>query len=421
MELRDYQDRIANQGADIVQRLGLLYLAMEVRTGKTLTALAIADRLHCKRVLFLTKKKAIASIQGDYEKLKPNYELVIINDESMHQITGDFCLVIHDEHHRFGAFPKPGANSAVRQFKKRFHKLPMIFLSGTPTPESWSQIYHQFWVSDRSPFIQKTFYKWALEYVTVKQKYVGYGMVNDYSNADLNKIKPLIEPYMVYYTQAQAGFNSKINETIVRVQMKPETMRACELLKRDRVVQGKYESITADTAVALQQKLHQLWSGTIIFDGDEKTRTRKVLDDTKAQTIKERWGDKKIGIFYCFAEELNAIKSVLGDRVTTDMAEFKSTNKSIALQIVSGREGVNLSEASAIVFYNISFSATSYWQGRDRMTTNDRRSSDIYWLFANGGIEEKIYAAVCRKKNYTTALFQKDYRLSTSRKSLKAA
>jgi hypothetical protein len=421
MELRDYQDRTATQGIDIIQRLGLLYLAMEVRTGKTLTALSIADRLQCKRVLFLTKKKAIASIQSDYEKLKPEYEIVITNDEAMHLVEGDFCLVIHDEHHRFGAFPRPGAKSAVRQFKKRFHNLPMIFLSGTPTPESWSQIYHQFWVSDRSPFIQKTFYKWALKYVTKKKKYLGHGIINDYSKADLNKIKPLIEPYMIYYTQAQAGFKSEINENILRVQMNPETVRACELLKRDRTVQGKYESITADTAVALQQKLHQLWSGTIIFDGDEKTRTRKVLDDTKAQTIKERWGNEKIGIFYCFTEELNAIKSVLGDRITTDIAEFKSTDKSIALQIVSGREGVNLSEASAIVFYNISFSATSYWQGRDRMTTSDRRSSDIYWLFANGGIEEKIYAAVCRKKNYTIALFKKDYRIGTSRKNIKAA
>jgi hypothetical protein len=42
------------------------------------------------------------------------------------------------------------------------------------------------------------------------------------------------------------------------------------------------------------------------------------------------------------------------------------------MQIVAGREGVNLSTADALVFYNIDFSATSYWQARARLQTKDR-------------------------------------------------
>ena len=44
------------------------------------------------------------------------------------------------------------------------------------------------------------------------------------------------------------------------------------------------------------------------------------------------------------------------DELTTDLEEFNTTNKSIALQIVSGREGINLSAAKYIVYYNIDFS-----------------------------------------------------------------
>ena len=60
----------------------------------------------------------------------------------------------------------------------------MIMLSGTPTPESYSQYYHIFWLSNHSPFIDyPNFYKWANEYVNIKLRYLGYAQVKDYSDA----------------------------------------------------------------------------------------------------------------------------------------------------------------------------------------------------------------------------------------------
>ena len=60
------------------------------------------------------------------------------------------------------------------------------------------------------------------------------------------------------------------------------------------------------------------------------------------------------------------------------------------------------------MYYNIDFSATSYWQSRDRMTTKDRLQSDVYWIFADRGIETKIYDMVIKKKDYTLRHFKKD-------------
>jgi hypothetical protein len=81
----------------------------------------------------------------------------------------------------------------------------------------------------------------------------------------------------------------------------------------------------------------------------------------------------------------------------------------IALQIVSGREGISLKNADYVVFYNIDFSATSYWQARDRMTTMDRKFNKVFWIFSVGGIEDKIYKAVKSKRSYTLNIFKKDY------------
>ena len=157
-KLRDYQIEISVKANNVLKRLNIVYLAMEVRTGKTLTALNTAELYGAKNVLFLTKKKAISSIEEDYKNFGFSFSLKVINDESIHKLTEKYDLVIHDEHHRFGAFPKP--NKTAKIYKQNYGKLPMIFLSGTPYPESYSQIYHQFWVSFYSPFnLYTTFYK----------------------------------------------------------------------------------------------------------------------------------------------------------------------------------------------------------------------------------------------------------------------
>jgi hypothetical protein len=133
-----------------------------------------------------------------------------------------------------------------------------------------------------------------------------------------------------------------------------------------------------------------------------------VLDLTKAEFIKSQFATAKIGIFYKFKEELNALSQVFGaDNLTTDLSVFESTDKNIALQIVSGREGISLKQADCLVYYNIDFSATSYWQSKDRMTTKDRLDNDVYWIFTKGGIENDIYKTVIKKKDYTINHFKK--------------
>ena len=95
------------------------------------------------------------------------------------------------------------------------------------------------------------------------------------------------------------------------------------------------------------------------------------------------------------------------DNLTTELSVFDDTDKNIALQIVSGREGISLRNADCLVYYNIDFSATSYWQSKDRMTTKDRLDNDVYWVFTKGGIEEDIYKTVIKKKDYTINHFKK--------------
>lgn len=402
MTLRDYQLQISFDAAFTLKLYKFVYLAMEVRTGKTITALNTAKLYGAKKVLFVTKKKAITSIEKDYKAFGFEFEICIINTESLHKVNFDADLVISDEHHKYGAFPKPSKGAVY--FKKTFGHLPIIALSGTMNPESYSQIFHQFWVSDYSPFKQyKNFYQWALHYVNIGQKYLGYAIVKDYSVAKGGLIQAVIEKYIITYTQKEAGFNAEIKEQILEVEMKQSTYDMIKKLKKDSILQGTNEVILADTGAKMMSKLHQMYSGTVKFESGNSM----VLDNSKALFIYNYFAFKKIAIFYKFKEELNIIQDVLGENVTTDLNEFNTTNKSIALQIVSGREGINLSAAKYIVYYNIDFSAVSYWQSRDRLTTIERTSNEVFWIFAKGGIEKYVYKQVMAKKNFTLSTYER--------------
>ena len=239
----------------------------------------------------------------------------------------------------------------------------------------------------------------------IKLKYLGYAQVKDYSDADKKKFWHYIRYYILTFTQLEAGFTTSVNESVLEVEMKPITYKIIEKLHKDLVVtasDGKL--ILGDTGVKLQQKTHQLFSGTIKFE-DGSTR---VIDDTKACFIQHTFKDYKIGIFYKFIAELEMLKAVLKDKLTTDLDEFNSTDKWIALQIVSGREGISLKEADYLIYFNIDYSAVSYWQSRDRLTTIDRKENNVFWLFSENGIERQIYKAVQNKKNFTLSIFKKE-------------
>jgi DNA polymerase III delta prime subunit len=411
MTLRDYQLTIRDRGVAILKEHGMLYLAMEVRTGKTLTALAIAEEYGAFNVLFCTKKKVLDDIGRQYESIPHTFDFDVINYESLHKLEdpNEYDFIILDEAHCLGAFPKPAERTQA--LKKFVRSRPVVYLSGTPTPESWSQIFHQLWISQRSPFGHPNFYSWAKEYTYPSVKHFYNRAVNDYSKAKVEPIREKVDHLFISFTQAEAGFSETIDEEIVWVTMQPKTMNLIDKLRRDGLYENKQgRAIVADTAAKIMNKVHQLCSGTVITDLPD--RKSVVVDRTKAKYILDRFEGQKIAIFYKFVEEWHLLNDTFGDRLAATPEEFNATDADTwyVSQIQSGREGINLSAADAIVMLTIDHSAVSYFQARARLQTKDRKkTAKVYWLFSVGGIEEKIYRSVIRKKDYTLAHFKRDF------------
>ena len=404
MKFRNYQSEIIDKAFDVLVKYGFVYLSMQVRTGKTLTAMGTAQKLGVDNMLFVTKKKAISSIEDDYKLLSPKFHLTVINYESLHKVAGKYECIVLDEAHGMGAYPKPSKRTKmINQIIKKQNPF-VILMSGTPTPESFSQMYHQVYACPHNPFRNYTnFYKFAKHYVNVVQIRIGAMPHNNYSSGK-QSILDQMKPYMISYTQKEAGFKVETIEKVLKVKMSDLTYNMVKQLKKNLVIEGTDEVVLADTGVKLMSKLHQLFSGTVKFESGKAT----VIDLSKAEFIRTQFKNQKIGIFYKFKAEYDALKEVYGDDLTNDLNEFKTTDKNIALQVVSGREGISLKEADCLVNYNIDFSALSYWQSRDRMTTKDSIQNDVYWIFSEKGIEEKIYRAVTKKKDYTLKHFEKD-------------
>ncbi len=409
IEERAYQDNAVKDASSILKDKGLVVLSMAVRTGKTFTSFGIIKEVGLKSCLFITKKKAIGSVQEDYNTFNSentHFNIEVVNYEQVHNCKGSYDIIVIDECHSLAQFPKPSKRTKL--IKQIAMNKPIIYLSGTVTPESYSGIYHQFWVSSYSPFRKhRSFYGWAKEFVSVQLKRINGGQqIRDYSGGIKERILPIINPYFISISQEEAGFKQKPVEKTVYVQMLNTTKQMFRTLKKDKFVLHGETEIICDTAVKLRSKLLQLCNGSIITTEGEYI----TLDRSKAEHIKTAYADEKIGIFYIYKSDYEIIKEVFGEHnITNSPEEFNKGDKTFVCQIKSGREGINLKTADRIVMYGIDYSAVSYFQGIHRHQYKDReRPLYIDWIFSDMKLEDKVLKAVQSKKDYTMQYFKKD-------------
>lgn len=405
-QLRTYQSDLAAKATAILRARGMVYLALEVRTGKTLTALETCKLYGARKVLFLTKLKAVASIENDYRNFGYTFDLKVTNYESIHKIDDikNYDLFVLDECHNLSQYPKMAQRT--QRLKLIIGRKPMIYLSATPVAEGYSKIFHQLHVSANSPYHQyKNFYAWARDYVKVKKVRRGIYEINDYSDADGERIKKDIAPIVLTYTQEQAGFVCPVQENFIEVEDDVVPYLIKKLFK-DRVIIGSTGSIVADSPASLLGKCHQLSGGTCLLDNGKSV----ILSRKKADKIKDLFIGKKIAIFYQYVKELEVLKDAFGELITQSPEDFQEKKELIfAAQFISGKEGIALHNADAIIFYNISYSAVTYFQSRARLQSLERTTpANIYWLFTKGGIERRVYSAVSKKKNFSYSFFMRN-------------
>ena len=405
VELRKYQSEAVANGLRLLKQYKIVCLSMEVRTGKTLTALALAAEYGAKKVLFVSKKKAIVegSITKDYELLAPDYDIKFWNYASLHKVFGKFDIVIVDESHSISAFPKP--SKRTKMLKKICEHTPIIYLSGTFSPESYSQLFHQFYISSYSPFIKySNFYKWAKDFVNIYQIRTGNRMTNRYERANKVKIDAYCKHLFLSVSQEQAGFIQPVKEYFLSIPMnETQKQMISDIDMRGFTSYNNKLCIPEGGAVKLSKKA-QISGGTCIMEDSEV----EIVSRNKIEYIESFFKGKKIAILYVYAAEGDLIKEKFKNWTSNEDVFRENDNSTFVAQIRSAREGVDLSSADCLVMYSIDFSATSYFQGKARIQSRSRtKPAELYWAFSENGIGKFVYSAVSNKKNFTNSYYNK--------------
>jgi hypothetical protein len=401
MELYEHQEELINQAKPILRKYKLVYIAAETRTGKTLAAIHLLKD-DFKKILVVTKKKAISSWNSDI-KLSKVKNFDVINYESIHKMDSkEYDVIVLDEAHSIGSYPKP--SQRAKQLKEMAKDKSIVYLSATPSAETYSQIFHQLWVSSFTPFEEKSFYQWYKNYGEDDSIFINGMFIKQYKASHGEMIMDMINHLIVTMTKEKANFDVFVNEKIHQVEVNENYLNALDYFRNNRIITIDENEIVAETSASALNKLHQLNGGTIKVDD----KLSLIVSNHKVNYIKENLGnDEKIVILCNYIKERDLLLTRLANS-TDEVEKFKSESfKYFIGHIKTFSEGVDFSYADSMIIYSLNFSATTYLQSKERLA-NKKRTKPIvvHYLFTKGGIDEHIYQAVSNKMNFTNSYYK---------------
>ena len=390
----DHQIEIADKAFKVLKENALVYLAMEERTGKTLTSILVAEQSKAKKVLIITKKKALEGWDETFRKFDVTKTYTSINYESLHKLSSkSFDLIIIDEaHSNLSAYPRVGT------IWKKVYELtkgkPIIFLSATPSAQTYAQLYHQMKLSSWSPWIKyKTFYDWHRHYGIPKSIFAAGRQIMQYDEVKVDLVEADVQHLFISYTRQELGFKHEPRDVIHYIDLSDNTKKIYNELNKDGVI--KSLDYVADTPMKLLQGLYQLEGGTLKIDDNNSITLSESVE--KCEYIKNKFGDTRdLVIFYHFKQEEHKLKRAF-------------TNARI-LQATSFAEGVDLSMYKTLVVYSMDFSTARYSQRRARQANMKREEAiDVHYLLVKKAISEQVYETVAvNKTNFIDRYFNRD-------------
>ena len=376
MKLLPSQLQAASGITNKLNKYGMCLLAGEVRSGKTLSFLHVAKKY--KRVLIITTKKAMV----DITKILPS-NCDIINYHSAHKVDGQYDLVILDECHNYiTGYPKRSQiwRNVYKHTSKNVH---IIFSTGTPTPEGYAGLFNMFALSYNSPWKHYTrFTLWHEDYgLPYQMKIAGFN-VTKYERTKVKKIRKVIKKYTVTITQVEAGHKFFAKDKIHLINMTRKQEKIIRKLDRDLIYEkGKY-CILGDTPAKLMQKKHQISGG---FCKCEEDVLMTFKDNPKVKYILEHFDTSKTIILANFVAEQKMLAEI-----------FPHTGS-----VKKEAEGVDFSHFENMVIFSFGYSAKDYEQVRARQMNMFKRKTNINVNFLMTEIDQRIYRAVSKKKNFT--------------------
>lgn len=389
----DYQEELSDEALEIIRANGLTYLAMEERTGKTITALLVAEKSSAQRILIVTKKKASTDWQKTLSNMKLAKHYTLATYHMLSAVPNDaFDLVLLDESHNYiSAYPKPG--KIWKELRPLVKMKPIVYISATPHAQGLQMLYHQFALCSWSPWAKHSnFYNWFQIYGKPYTREINGINIPQYDRVYEELINKCVKHLFITKTREELGFEHEPEDKLHYIELAPNTKAVYNTLVKDELIELSVGTLVADNKSKMRTSLHQLEGGTIKID-----ENYFVLGNTeKIDYILEKFGDREdLVIMYNFKAELTKLQRYF--------------SKASLLQATSYAEGVDLHKFSDLVIYSQDYSTARHTQRRARQCNKERDTPiTVNFLLVKKGISEQVYKTVSiNKKNYVDSVFNK--------------
>ena len=396
MKPRPHQLTLAQRGFEVLSEYGIVYLAAEERTGKTLAAILIAERCaDFKRVQVVTKKKALGGWQETLEAFDHIKTYDVTNYHQAKKITVKPDLLILDESHNYiSSYPKTSA--IWKDLKKLAKGLPIIYISATPHAQGYQQLYHQFALSSYTPWkLFSTFFNWFKLYGIPDTIFIAGQSKNVYTTTDEALVKASCDHLFITATRKSLDFEHEPEDELHFITLDSQTREFYNILINDRILElPGLPELVCDTPMKLRTSLHMLEGGAAKIED-----LYVVLDNQeKIDYIKTTWGDKSnVAIFYNYIAE--------GQKLAKHFEHAK------ILQATSNAEGIDLSHMEHLVIYSQDFSTARHTQRRARQANMNRATAiTVHFLLVDQAVSDQVYKTVSiNKTNFVDTVFDRTF------------
>lgn len=280
----------------------------------------------------------------------------------------------------------------------------IILLSGTPTggkyERLWSQLHLLGW-----PISKDMFYSHYINYHWDDSEGFPIMIIDGYKNED--RLKQKMRRYGCMFLKTEEVFDLPSQNDIPQVI--PVTTEY-KKFRKNSLVEFKYgeSEIELIGATILTKFLYERQ-----LCGQYNKKKLEAFESLLQST-----SDRLI-VFYNFTPEVNELKKIAekyekpisivnGD--IKDLVAYEQCKDSVTfIQYQAGAMGLNLQKANKIIYFTPPVSSELFEQSKKRIhRIGQNRPCFYYYLICKGSIEERIYATLAMRKNYTDRLFEND-------------
>ena len=280
----------------------------------------------------------------------------------------------------------------------------VILLSGTPCSGKyellWSQLHLLGWKISEETY-------WNQYIDTHYEDVNGFPLriVDGYKNVD--RLKRKMREHGCHFLKTDEVIDLP-DQIFQKVDV--PVSKAYQKFRKDRIITVEGRELVGDTT--LTKLLYER-----MLCGAYSQEKLKAFKD-----LVESTSDRLI-VFYNFNDELYEMQQILMDEDYEYSKRFSVVNGSdkhlqnyeersdsiTYIQYQAGAYGLNLQKACRIIYFTPPLSSELYEQSKKRIHRIGQGSTCFYYkLICKGSVEERIYATLKKRKDYTEALFERD-------------